>query len=262
MALNSTTRTPDQTQTAIFWAYDRAGMGPPPVVFNQAVSEIATQHSNTTADNARLFAMTMVAQADASIAAWNSKFVADFWRPITAIREGDTDGNPLTEADTNWIPLGAPGAGSVPDFTPPFPAYVSGHATFGGAVFTTLANFYGTDDFDFTLTSGEMPGITRSFHSFSQASEENGRSRVYMGVHWNFDDVEGRRARGPNCQHGDAELFSGCAGAQYFSAELQLRYGSPLFGPQATASLGIRLGRAGRATLRLSAGLEVRTSIG
>jgi PAP2 superfamily/PEP-CTERM motif len=195
-ALNSTTRTADQTQTAIFWAYDRAGMGPPPVIFNQAVSEIAAQRSNTTADNARLFAMTMVAQADASIAAWNSKFVADFWRPITAIREADTDGNPLTEPDPNWIPLGAPGAGSVPDFTPPFPAYVSGHATFGGAVFTTLANFYGTDNVDFTLTSGEMPGITRTFHSFSQASEENARSRIYMGVHWNFDDIEGRALGG------------------------------------------------------------------
>jgi hypothetical protein len=92
--------------------------------------------------------------------------------------------------------LGAPGAGIVPDFTPPFPAYVSGHATFGGAIFTTLANFYGTDNFDFTLTSGEMPGITRSFHSFSQASEENARSRIYMGVHWNFDDIEGRALGG------------------------------------------------------------------
>ena len=195
-ALNSTTRTADQTEMAIFWAYDRAGMGPPPRLFNQVVSEIATQQGNSVTENARLFALTMVAQADASIAAWDSKFVDDYWRPITGIREADTDGNPLTEPDPNWIPLGAPGAGDVPDFTPPFPAYVSGHATFGGAVFGTLADFYGTDDMNFTLSSGEMPGITRSFDSFSAAAEENGRSRVYMGVHWSFDDTEGRALGG------------------------------------------------------------------
>ncbi|MEX2140495.1 MAG: PEP-CTERM sorting domain-containing protein [Pirellulales bacterium] len=195
-ALNSTTRTADQTEMAIFWAYDRAGMGPPPRLFNQVVADVAAQRGNSVTQNARLFAMSMVAQADAGIAAWDSKFVGDYWRPITGIREADTDGNPLTQPDPNWIPLGAPGAGEVPDFTPPFPAYVSGHATFGGAVFGALTDFYGTDDIGFTLSSGEMVGITRSFDSFSQASEENGRSRVYMGVHWNFDDTEGRALGG------------------------------------------------------------------
>jgi hypothetical protein len=139
-----------------------------------------------------MFAMSMVSQADASIAAWSAKYVEDFWRPITAIREGDTDNNPLTEVDPNWIPLGAPGGGERPDFTPPFPAYVSGHATFGASVFTALKNFYGTDDISYTLTSGEMPGITRSFDSFTEAAVENGRSRIYMGVHWDFDDIQGR----------------------------------------------------------------------
>jgi hypothetical protein len=191
-ALNSPTRTPEQTQIALFWAYDRAGMGPPPRLFNQVVSEVATQQGNTVEQNARLFAMSMVSLADAGIASWDVKFTDDFWRPITAIREADTDGNPLTEADPNWVPLGAPGAGQVPDFTPPFPAYVSGHATFAGAVFSSLTDFYGTDAVNFTLTSGEMPGVTRSFASFSQAEDENGRSRIYMGVHWNFDDIEGR----------------------------------------------------------------------
>lgn len=191
-SLVSTTRTPEQTEIAIFWAYDRPGMGPPPVIFNQAVSEIAMQQGTSLDENARLFAMSMVAQADASIAAWDTKFVEDFWRPITGIREGDSDDNPLTEADPTWIPLGAPGAEGIPDFTPPFPAYVSGHATFGAAVFDSLANFFGTDNVRFTLSSGEMPGVTRSFDRFSEAAEENGRSRVYMGVHWSFDDTEGR----------------------------------------------------------------------
>jgi hypothetical protein len=191
-ALTNSTRTSDQTEIAIFWAYDRPGMGPPPVIFNQAVAEIASQQGNSMEENARMFALSMVSQADASIAAWNAKFVEDFWRPITAIREGDTDDNPLTEADPNWIPLGAPGGGERPDFTPPFPAYVSGHATFGASVFTALKNFYGTDSVSYTLSSGEMPGITRSFDSFTEAAVENGRSRIYMGVHWDFDDIEGR----------------------------------------------------------------------
>jgi hypothetical protein len=191
-ALNSSTRTAEQTETALFWAYDRPGMGPPPVIYNQSVSDIATQQGNDLVDNARLFAMTMMAQADAGVAAWDSKYVDNYWRPIAAIREADTDGNPLTEADPNWVPLGAPGDETIADFTPPFPAYVSGHATFGAAVFSTLAQFYGGDEMHFTLSSGELPGVTRSFDSFSQAAAENARSRIYMGIHWNFDDTEGR----------------------------------------------------------------------
>lgn len=191
-ALDSATRTQEQTDIAYFWAYDRAGMGPPPVMFNQHVGDIAAQAGNSLEDNARLYAMTMIAAADASIAAWDSKYADNFWRPITGIREADTDGNPNTEADPNWIPLGAPADPGEQDFTPPFPAYVSGHATFGGAVFSMLAHFYGGDAMDFSLTSGEMPGMVRQFSSFSQASEENGRSRIYLGIHWNFDDEQGR----------------------------------------------------------------------
>src|SRR6185295_1931675 len=115
-------------------------------------------------------ALVNMAQADAGFAAWNSKFKYDFWRPITAIRRGAEDGNPATIADPNWEPLGAPG-GDNPDFTPPFPAYVSGHATFGAAVYKVLANFYHTDQMHFTLYSDEMPNITRSFDHFSQAAD-------------------------------------------------------------------------------------------
>ncbi len=195
-ALNSAERTPEQTEIALFWAYDRPGMGPPPVLYNQAVSEIALAQGNSLSDNARLFAMTMMAQADAGVAAWDAKYVDNYWRPIAAIREADTDGNPLTEADPNWIPLGAPGDESLADFTPPFPAYVSGHATFGAAVFSSLAHFYGTDQMHFSLSSGELPGVVRSFDRFSVASTENARSRIYMGIHWNFDDSEGRALGG------------------------------------------------------------------
>jgi hypothetical protein len=133
-----------------------------------------------------------MAQADAGIASWHSKYVYDFWRPVTAIQRGDEDGNPRTAAEADWEPLGAPGFDGHTDFTPPFPAYVSGHATFGAAVYKVLADFYHTDRMQFTLASDEMPGVARRFHRFSQAANENAISRVYMGVHWIFDADAGQ----------------------------------------------------------------------
>lgn len=189
-SVDSVTRTQEQTDIGYFWAYDRLGMGTPHRLFNQALRNIAIQEGNTVKENVELFAKASVAVADAGITAWNSKFEYDFWRPVTGIREADTDGNPDTIADEDWTPLGAPG-GSGTDFTPPFPTYLSGHATFGGALFGVLEEFYGTDDIAFALTSEELTGpeATRYFDSFSEAMAENGRSRVYLGIHWNFDDT-------------------------------------------------------------------------
>ena len=121
-ALNSATRTADQTDIAIFWAYDRQAMGPPPVLFDRNLVDIAITTGNTERDNARLFAMASVAMADAATAAWDAKFEDNYWRPITAIREAATDGNATTEAAVDWKPLGAPGADPndwSDDFTPP-----------------------------------------------------------------------------------------------------------------------------------------------
>jgi hypothetical protein len=112
---------------------------------------------------------------------------------VTAIQRGGEDGNPLTIADPNWEPMGAPGFNGDTDITPPFPAYVSGHATFGAAVYKVLADYYHTDRMHFTLVSDEMPGVTRSFDRFSQAADENALSRIYMGVHWIFDADAGQR---------------------------------------------------------------------
>jgi hypothetical protein len=189
---DSTTRTAEQTEIGNFWAYDRAGTGTPPALYNQMIQVVAEKKHNTVVENARLFALANLAMADAGIAAWDCKIVDNLWRPVTAIQHADTDGNPATTVDPTWEPLGAPG-GSNPNFTPPFPAYVSGHATFGAAVCEVLKDFYHTDHVKFTLTSDELPGVTRSFKTFSQAAEENGRSRIYLGIHWQFDNTEGQK---------------------------------------------------------------------
>lgn len=195
-AKDSASRTAEQTQIGFFWAYDVAGVGPPPILYNQVARTIAEQQGNTLLENARLFALLNIAQADAGIATWEAKYHYDFWRPITAIRDGGLDGNPDTVEDPAWEPLAAPGDGFAADFTPPFPAYVSGHAAFGAATFRVLLDFYGTNDMAFTLTSEEMdgdprPSVERSFKRFSDAALENALSRIYLGIHWDFDAFAG-----------------------------------------------------------------------
>ena len=206
-------RTDEQTEIGLFWGYDHR-LGTPPRFYNLAARTIAEQMGNTVYENARMFALVNVAMADAGCVSWDMKYAYNIWRPIVAIRNADTDGNPDTIADPDWTPLGAPGnvgdpagspggvgpdadpdpvggTSSTGDFTPPFPAYTSGHATFGAAAFRTLANFFGTDDIAFDLLS-EDTGTVRSFDRLSQAAEENGRSRIYLGIHWSHDDVFGR----------------------------------------------------------------------
>lgn len=212
-ALNSATRTQDQTEMGLFWAYDRPTMGPPPVFYIRNLTEIAQQVGNSPAENARLFAMASLAMADAGVTSWDVKFTEDLWRPVTAIRRASEDGNPSTEADANWIPLGAPGSDPndwTDDFTPPFPAYVSGHAAFGGATYETLRLFYGTDLLDFDLTSQELPipDQQRSFTSFSQAEWENAISRVYLGIHWEFDATAGMDLGNSVAQYVHANHFA------------------------------------------------------
>jgi len=209
-----TQRTPEQTFIGTYWAYDATpSLCAPPRLYNQIVLQIADQRTRLQPiELARLLALVNVSMAEAGMCAWESKYLFDLWRPITGIRESDPgtgptglgDGNPNTEGDINFHPLGAPASNlQGPNFTPPFPAYPSGHATFGGAIFQTLRRFYGTDQVGFTFVSDEFNGVTRdnagnvrpyiprSFSNLSQAEDENGQSRIYLGIHWSFDKTEG-----------------------------------------------------------------------
>lgn len=177
----STSRTVEQTQIANFWA-NGLGTATPPGHLNRMAQAISEARNSTLVDNARLFALLNVAMADTAIAAWDLKFDTNFWRPVTAIRGGEADGNSSTIGDSDWTPLLV---------TPPFPSYVSGHASFSGAAASVLSSFYGSDDISFTLES-ETDGVAdRSYTKISQAAEESAASRLYGGVHWGFDNRDG-----------------------------------------------------------------------
>jgi hypothetical protein len=226
-AADSTVRTTDETEMGLFWGYDVArGLGDPPRLFNQIARVIAAQENNSVGDNARMFALINIAMADAGIQCWGIKYRDDFWRPIIAIRQSDPgtgptglgDGNPDTVGDPTWSPLGAPKTNPLPgeiNFTPPFPSYTSGHATFAGAAFKVMADFYQTDDIHFsipfTFISDELNGVStdvqaaipdivmnhirdllpRSYESLSQAAAECAASRIFLGIHFRFDAIQG-----------------------------------------------------------------------
>src|SRR5439155_17130296 len=210
-----TIRTPEQSDIGLFWGYDaQPGLCAPVRFYNQIAEVLSKQEGLTELQNARFFALVNVAMADAGITVWNDKYLYNYWRPVTAIRENDPgtgptglgSGNPylIGQGDPNWQPLGAPADNhNGTNFTPPFPSYTSGHAGFGGALFETMKDYFGTDNIHFKIVSDEFNTITidqngkprplmpRSFDSFSQAAEENGQSRIYLGIHFEFDKVEG-----------------------------------------------------------------------
>lgn len=187
-------RTQEQTEIAFFWANDANGTYKPPGHLFYITQVVSRDQGLTLAQNARLFALVALAMGDAGIVAWDAKYMTDMdlWRPVLAIRRADTDNNPATIADKRWNPLNP--------FTPPFPAWISGHATFGAAHAAVMAEFFGTDDITFTVDSEDpfynaLPNHPpRTFTSFSQAAVENGISRIYLGVHYRMDATDGNAA--------------------------------------------------------------------
>ncbi|HEX2861146.1 MAG TPA: phosphatase PAP2 family protein [Lacunisphaera sp.] len=177
-------RTEYQTLSAPFWA-DDLGSCTPPGHWNMIAQDLSRRNQLSVPDAARLFALLNMAEADAGIACWDTKFFYNTWRPETAIREIDPRLNPEAMVNPEFIPNLA---------SPSFPAYTSGHSTFSAAGARTLALFFGTDDIEFSLTSDGLPGAVRTYKKLSDAQREAGMSRIWGGIHYMSDNLEGQKA--------------------------------------------------------------------
>jgi hypothetical protein len=179
-------RTADQTQVARFWVESS------PHAWNRIARTIATRKGLDLWENARLFGLLNMALADGYIATFDTKYKAyNYWRPVTAIQNADTDGNPRTQADPTWTPLVT---------TPPIPDYDSGHSVEGGAAAEVLRQFFGTDHVRFENCSYTLPPgqtctdaspVLRRYATFTQAAGENGLSRILVGFHFRKAVEEG-----------------------------------------------------------------------
>jgi membrane-associated phospholipid phosphatase len=184
--IDSATRTADQTQIALFWR-DPVGAAYAFGHWNKIAEGVSVAQGLDLVDNARLFALLNIATADALIATWDAKYTYNFWRPVTAIQfAGDSSLNPATESDPTWAPL---------IVTPNFPSYTSAHSTVSGAAAAVLTALFGPD-YSFTAGSDGLPGVTRSFPSFEAAAAEAGQSRIYGGIHFQFDNQYGLASGG------------------------------------------------------------------
>jgi hypothetical protein len=173
----SAARTADQAEMARYW-YEGSPQG-----WNRIGRIIAAKRGLDRWEHARLLGLLNAVVADGYIAGADTRYLYNFWRPVSAIRAEDADGNDATVADPGWETFMN---------TPPLPEYPSTHSVCGGAAATVMARFFGTDQMSFTMTSGPpFAGITRTFKNFSQAQEENGASRVYSGIHFRNSTVAG-----------------------------------------------------------------------
>jgi hypothetical protein len=171
----STTRTADETQVARFWS------APVQNYWEEIAQSAVLAHHASLARSARVFATLNETLADATIALYDAKYAYAFWRPVTAIRAGDDDGNPETVGDSAWTPLLT---------TPLDPSYPGAHSVISTAAADVLTSFYG-DRVRLVVSSEVLPGVTRSFRTFSGAAQEAGVSRIFAGVHTRLDHVAG-----------------------------------------------------------------------
>jgi hypothetical protein len=183
-AKNSAVRTAEQSQIAVFWS-DFSYTAMPPGHWHEITATIARDRALPLAETVRLFALISVAQADSAIVCWETKYRYNLWRPITAIQRGAEDGNDATEADPAWNHFLN---------SPPFPAYTSGHSTFSKSSAMVLTRFLGTDAVSFAARSDSLPGVFRNFTSLAACADEVGMSRIYGGIHFAFDNEEGKRS--------------------------------------------------------------------
>lgn len=212
-------RTADQSEIAIFWLESS------PLSWNRIARQISAERGLDLWENARLFGLLNMAMADGYVASVNTKYHYRFWRPVTAIRNGDSDGNWFTRADPEWTPF---------DPTPPFPDYDSAHAVEGASAAQVMRLVFRTNHVTFSACSlslrdetqrcGAQDEVRREFHSFSEAAAENGLSRVLVGYHFrdavnqglrhgrkiatvavlrHMRPVYGRRHGGPSCRDRD-----------------------------------------------------------
>ncbi len=180
----SAERTAEQSEIAVFWS-DFSYTAMPSGHWHEIAASIVRTQGTGLMDTARLMAWLSIAQADSAIVCWEAKFRYNLWRPVTAIQRANEDGNAATEADPAWDHLLQ---------APPFPAYTSGHSTFSKASTEVLTAFYGTDAVSFTAASDSLPGVFRNFDSLAACADEIGMSRIYGGIHFMFDNVEGKRS--------------------------------------------------------------------
>jgi hypothetical protein len=178
---DSIIRTPGQTETALFWQSDT-----PAAIWNRVADDLAEQRGTPLLRDARILALMNMSLADTTIAFFNAKNHYDTWRPITAIQQADTDGNPGTTPDSTWTPL---------LITPSFQEYPSGHAAVSNGAASVLAAFYG-DDTSFTATSATMTTVQRSFTSFAQAVAQVENARVWGGIHFRTATIIGAQMGG------------------------------------------------------------------
>jgi len=176
-SLNSTQRPQDRANVALFYA-----AASPTQVFNQAAEQVATAQGRSLSDNARTLALINMAMNDSLVASFLEKYTYVFWRPETAIHEGNTDGNPNTVGDPSWAPFIT---------TPCFPSYPSNHGSAGNAAAEVLKHLYGDDGLSMTITNPTVPTIVLHYTSFKQITDDISDARVYGGIHFRTDQVAG-----------------------------------------------------------------------